>query len=104
MLILFPNGIFHNKLLVNKLKTHCMIVTSNRKLLSHRLNINLNGTQIEQVKVTKYLGFCLNTKLCWSDHFNKLVKKIAPKIGLLRRLRNIVSILSTTLTPMCVLK
>ena len=82
---------FHNKLLVNELKTHCMIVTSNRKLLSHRLNINLNGTQIEQVKVTKYLGFCLDTKLCWSDHINKLVKKIAPKIGLLRRLRYIVS-------------
>ena len=60
-----------------------MIVTSNWKLLSHRLNINLNGTQIEQVKVTKYLGFCLDTKLCWSDHINKLVKKIAPKIGLL---------------------
>ena len=73
-----------------------MIVTSNRKLLSHRLNINLNGTQIEQVKVTKYLGLCLenrflSTKLCWSDHINKLVKKIAPKIGLLRRLRYIVS-------------
>ena len=68
-----------------------MIVTSNRKLLSHRLNINLNGTQIEQVKVTKYIGFCLDTKLCWSHHINKLVKIIAPKIGLLRRLRYIVS-------------
>ena len=68
-----------------------MIVTYNQKLLSHRLNINLNGTQIEQVKVTKYLGFCLDTKLCWSDHINKLFKKIAPKIGLLRRLRYIVS-------------
>ncbi len=45
-----------------------------------------------QVSVAKYLGMYIDENQCWDHHIDTLVKKISPKIGILRYLRNIVPI------------
>ncbi len=56
------------------------------------MNVFINGEKIEQIDCTKYLGTHPDSMLNWSNHITQLCKKIAPKIGLLRRLRHIVPI------------
>ena len=44
------------------------------------LNIQINNYKIAKVTVTKYLGLVVDKKLNWSNHINKLYKKLTPMI------------------------
>ena len=80
-----------NKLTVNSTKSYCMLITSNRNLLDQNLDIRVNNTIIEQVRATKYLGLFPDSSLTWDEHVLKLCSKLAPKVGILRRLRHVIS-------------
>jgi len=80
-----------NKLTVNSTKSYCMLITSNRNLLDQKLDIRVNNTIIEQVRATKYLGLFPDSSLTWTEHVSKLCSKLAPKVGILRRLRHVIS-------------
>jgi hypothetical protein len=60
-----------NKMIVNKSKTKCMIVTGKR-LVKHinkdQLLVQINGKRLEQVKSQKLLGVTIDDKLCFDDH------------------------------------
>ena len=58
------------------------------------LNIQLDGSPIPQVTTHKHLGVVLNSKLSWADYTTYIRKKAAKKIGLLRRLRHRLPLLS----------
>ena len=65
-----------------------MLITTNPMLT--RLNIYIGGEKISQVSSMKCLGIDIDSKLNWNNHIDRLCKTISPKIGLLRRLRQIV--------------
>ena len=84
---------FHdNRLVPNGTKTYSMLTSSNRDKVCAELSLLIDDAKIEQVNCTKYLGIHPDSMLTWSSHINQLCKKIAPKIGLLRRMRHIVPI------------
>ena len=53
-------------------------------------NIYIDGETISQVSTMKYLVIDIDSKPNWNNHIDRLCRTILPKIGLLRRLRQIV--------------
>ena len=62
-------------------------------LTNAKLNIYIDGETISQVSTMKYLGIEIDSKLNWKKHIDRLCtccRTISPKIGIRRRLRQIV--------------
>ena len=53
------------------------------------LGIYIDNVKISQVESTKCLGAVIDSKLNWCEHV-LYVKKISPKVGLIRKLKHIV--------------
>ena len=74
-----------------------MLATCNRMLLDEPLDVTSKDINVNQVKSSRYLGIYPDSMLNWPDHIENLCKKLAPKVGNLRRLK-------TTLSRECLLK
>ena len=81
---------FHtNKLSLNIKKTNYIIFTSvNKKYNISSQAIQINGSTIPQVNLTKFLGVYIDEHLNWSMHLNKLATKLAQNIGILCKLKH----------------
>ena len=80
--------VIRNKLVMNVLKTKCMVFGSPRKLAllpSNSLNLVIGTDSIEQVKETVLLGLHMDQSLTWNLHTNHVVAKQSKNIALLRR-------------------
>ena len=71
---------------LNAAKTKCMLIHSSRRRSLSPLDVQLNGTHIQQVQNYKYLGVVISDTLSWSQHIDLVRSKAAKGIGLLRRL------------------
>ena len=69
-----------------------MLIGTHQKLsrTQSKLNISIRGEHLDNVDQFKYLGIWLDPSLSWRFHIDKLVSKINQRIGLLRRVRNIL--------------
>ena len=76
-----------NKLSLNIGKTHFMVFTNKKKRLND-LNILIDGTRIEEVKKTKFLGVIIDNKLSWKDHVAHVVGKVSRGLGMIIKARN----------------
>ena len=56
------------------------------------LNINIFGTSLTLCNETKLLGIILDSCLSWDKHIDYICKKVSPKIGILYRLSQFLSI------------
>ena len=81
-----------NYLTLNVKKTKSMLLGTQQKLrrTKGKLNIKMRGEPVEQVDQFKYLGIWLDPSLTWSVNTEKLVSKVNKRIGLLRRVRNVL--------------
>lgn len=79
-----------NKLTINFSKSACMVFTTNRNVIDKELPIQVDDVQIQQVSNIRYLGIYPDCKLSWNDHTNHVCKTIAPKVGLLKRLKHLI--------------
>ena len=81
-----------NKLLLNADKTK-LIVFSSRKCRAkpQDISITLNGTVIRQVEHETFLGLELDETLKWYSHTEKIANCISKKIGMLARIKKMVS-------------
>lgn len=50
-----------------------------------KMNIQVNGQTIQQVKTVKLLGLWLDCTLSWSDHINKVVAKMGRAVAIMRK-------------------
>ena len=79
-----------NKLSLNVLKTHAMVAGSRPKLkriseeVSEQPSFFINGTQIETVERTKYLGVQLDCHLVWDEHIKGMRNKVSRALGFLK--------------------
>jgi hypothetical protein len=71
-----------NRLSLNVGKTHLMIFSPKRQSIPN-VNIYINGTLLETVTKTKFLGLMLDNKLNWKSHALYLSSKISKSIGIL---------------------
>lgn len=80
VLPMVENWMNANKLKMNSSKTKFMIIKSTRKELKRKIILKcLDGTVLEQVENTKYLGVIIDDRLRFEDHCNYMFKKIGKK-------------------------
>ena len=81
-----------NCLTLNTNKTKCMLFGSQAKLRrsENNLHVVINNTAIDNVTQFKYLGVWMDQSLTWSDHIDKLSKKVNKRLGVLRRVKNVL--------------
>ena len=70
-----------------------MVVGSRQRIktLNNEIDIEINGNMVNQVTSVKSLGVHLDNHLMWSEHTDKLCKKIASAIGALKHIRSCIS-------------
>ena len=52
--------------------------------------VKVEGTCIEKTQSFKYLGVTFNQSMSWADHIDAISTKINQRIGLIRRIRNVL--------------
>ena len=78
-----------NKLSLNEKKMKFMVfggVPSDCEI-----KLNINGTEIERVYETKFLGVIIDHKLCWKPHIQYIKGKLAKSVGILYRTRELLN-------------
>ena len=55
------------------------------------IKLYLNGTEIERVYETKFLGVIVDYKLCWKPHIKYIKGKISKSVGILYKMRELVN-------------
>ena len=82
---------------LKKGKTEAMLFgTAKRLNILHgaQLETTVNGSTINSTTDYKYLGVYLNSTLNLSTHFDKIYKKAAGRVNLLRRIRSSIDMYS----------
>jgi hypothetical protein len=81
-----------NKLSLNASKTKCILFQTAQSSARNNTDfaLKLNGTLIEQVESTKFLGVTIDKTLCWKEHINNTAKTIAKTIGVMGRLKHVL--------------
>ena len=83
-----------NRLVVNASKSNFMLVGTHQKLASieSSLDVRINDCKLQECTSAKLLGVILDQHLSFDEHVIHLCKKIAPRIGIIHRLRRILPI------------
>ena len=87
------NGLILNS---NKGKTEFMMfgTATRRKRIENEMTIEISSKPISNTDSYKYLGIHLDPSLSLTDHVHKVYKKASRRLGLLRRIRPILTILT----------
>jgi exonuclease III len=80
-----------NRLSLNLKKTHVMIFGRKTEGRENSLDIFIEGTKIDIVTQTKFLGIILENSLSWKPHLMYLSKKVSKTIGILSRARKFLN-------------
>ena len=78
------------QLTLNMTKTEFMLIGSRQKLnnVPAPPALEINGTHITQVRLTKSLGIIIDENLTWVNHIDAISKKIAAGVGAIKRIRH----------------
>ena len=85
--IVVLNFLTLNQLTLNIKETNFIIFKSNKKRLRRDLRLTLNGTVLQRVEDSKFLGIVIDQHLTWKNHIDYITKKILRITGLLCRIR-----------------
>ena len=82
-----------NKLSLNVSKTEYMIIGSRQRLtqISTDPKISIGSQNISRVKETKTLGVLVDENITWKNHIEATCKKISKTIGMMRRVKSVIS-------------
>ena len=72
-----------NKLSLNVSKTHYVIFSPGRKIVTTAPNLTINGAFIKRVSCTTFLGVKLDDKLTFKNHIQHIKMKVAKCIGIM---------------------
>ena len=82
-----------NKMQLHYGKTTCILVGTRQRLnMSHKLNIQVNDTCIQNMSKQKLHGIYIDESLKLSSHIDYLCSHISTKISLLRNLSKYVPV------------
>ena len=92
-LILIEQWLRGNKLSLNVMKTHSMLISSKQKhkVLKYQnefLKLKIQGVELEVVQNTKYLGVQVDNTLDWREHIQTISSKVSRAIGFLKHARS----------------
>ena len=79
-----------NKLSLNIVKTHSMIISTrqNERGVRGEFDLKMQNTPILNVEDTKYLGIQIDWNVTWKKHADAVIKKVSRAIGLLKHVKN----------------
>jgi hypothetical protein len=80
-----------NRLSLNVAKTHIMVFGKKSKNTENTISTTIEGTKLEVVTHTKFLGVILDNDLTWKPHVLHLSNKISKSIGILYRARQFLN-------------
>ena len=80
-----------NKLTLNIKKSKFMFI-SNKKKIKKKLDLKINGKQLESCDSYKYLGVIFDRNLSWKPHIDYISGKISKACGALSKIRHSVDI------------
>ena len=88
------NWLLANKLSLNVEKTEYMLIGSQQRLsqITSDPQILVGSQNINRVTRTKTLGVLIYEKIIWNNHIDATCKKISKAIGVLRRVKNFISL------------
>jgi hypothetical protein len=89
---LLINWLRTNRLSLNLKKTHIMVFGRGTKARDQHIEINIDGTTLDVVTETKFLGIMVDNGLTWKSHANYLHKKLSKSIGILSRARKFLNL------------
>ena len=89
-LVKINNWLLSNKLSINLLKTNYIIFCARQHKYTRTVPLSLNGTVLNQVQTTKFLGVCIDENISWNNHVNILCSKICKNVGVMNRLKYFV--------------
>jgi ribonuclease P/MRP protein subunit RPP40 len=84
---LLANWLQINRLSLNLKKTHVMVFGKKSKNQTRELSVSIEGTKLDIVKHTKFLGLILDNEISWKQHIIHISKKLAKSVGILKRAR-----------------
>ena len=64
------------------------LLPKGKKCNTDNVKININGNEIKQVNLTKFLGIYIDEHLSWAQHIDYLSQKIARNVGILSKLKH----------------
>ena len=77
-----------NKLSLN-IKKPCTMTFSNIPSVRNRINnIYIDGTQIDTISHTQFLGVIIDNKINWNEHIKYTCKKISKSVGIFWKIKN----------------
>jgi hypothetical protein len=76
-----------NKLSLNVVKTHYMFFKPKSKKYDSSISLSINGTTIQLVNSTKFIGVMLDSNLRWDHHIKMIRGKVGRGIGIICRAR-----------------
>ena len=80
-----------NGMLINTSKTKAMLITTHQKrtsLTNDQLSLQLNNDKLNMIMNDKVLGIIIDNNLTWSQHVDKVCKKITTNLWLLSRIKD----------------
>ena len=83
------NRLKGNKLSLNVMKTHSMLISTKAKLKALKsknesLRLKIHVDELEVVQKTKYLGVQIDHSLDWKEHIKITSSKVSKAVGFLR--------------------
>ena len=84
-----------NGMLINTAKTKVMLITTHQKrtsLINGQLSLHLNNDELNMITNDKVLGIIIDNNLTWSQHVDKVCKKITTNLWLLSRIKEYLTI------------
>jgi hypothetical protein len=79
-----------NKLSLNVAKSHYMVFRSRSRKVEVSDILTVNGTPIELVSSTKFIGVLIDSCLTWEQHIHVVKSKVAKGIGIICKARKIL--------------
>ena len=84
----------YNGMIINTSKTKVMLITTHQKrasLPNEQLSLTLNSVDLNMISYDKILGVIIDNNLTWSQHIDKICKKITSNLWLLSRIKDYLS-------------
>ena len=83
----------NHKLTLHVGKTKAQLIGTTRKVNSNtQLKITYQGKAVEQVSQAKLLGVQIDSNLTWAAQHDSVCKKVSQRIGILKRIRNLLPV------------
>ena len=80
-----------NKLSLNVSKSNCIIFNRSGKDKYTKIKLSINNEVVSEKSFTKYLGVLIDKRLLWAEHIHHVNLKLSKGIGILCKLRHLVS-------------